>query len=73
MENLKTLWKKIENIYIILQGISYKYFPEPGKKIGAVISVCAILVQSGNRIYPDKLKSSFLHIPLAPISTIAQV
>lgn len=73
---LKT-WKnqdfkeKIENISIILQRISCKYFPEPWNKMGAVISVCAILVQSRNRIHLDKLKSSFLYIPLAHISTIA--
>lgn len=67
----KDFKEKIENISIILQGISSKYFPEPWNKMGAVISVCAILVQNGNRIHPDKLKSSFLYIPLAHISTIA--
>lgn len=71
------IWKnkdykeKIENIYILLQGISCKYFPEPWNKMEAVISACAILVQNGNKIHPNKLKSSFLYTPLAHISTIA--
>lgn len=63
--------KKIEKMSVILLGTSCTYFPEPWNKMRAVISVRAVLVQNGNRIQPDKLKSSFLYIRLAHISTIA--
>lgn len=39
--------------------------------MGAVIFVCVALVQNGNGIYPDKLKSSFPFVSLAHIYTIA--
>lgn len=67
----KDFKEKIENSSVITQGISYEYFPELWNKMGAVIFVYVVLVQNGNKIHPDKLKSSFLCVPLARISTIA--
>lgn len=67
----KDFKEKIANSSVITQGISYEYFPEPWNKMGAVVFVYVALVQNGNKIHPDKLKSSFLCVPLAHISTIA--
>lgn len=39
--------------------------------MGIVIFVCVALVQNGNGIHPDKLRSSFPFVPLAHIYTIA--